>query len=294
MEPLTSPAVSPVRPERFLGADPTPGDLAETDAVMGALREVVRLLVESRGRVDAQLAADGVWSGPVAEPLSRALGALSRRLLAYEDAVAELARAVDEWRAGFADRTDRTVELVEQMSRLAGDDDSEGLRATVRAAADELARDHESAAATLRRAVDEVAGSLDGRDRLDLADELGHAAAALTVAVEQWVQEQAAEMAATAESLVQVAGLTRVVTELLGVTGLDRAPIEDDDVAAMASRGASAHRLLGALSRAWTDVAPTSLPIATFAVVGGSAGGVLADRVAGRTNADAPGEGGAT
>ena len=127
-----------MRPERFLGVDPTPGDLAETDAVMGALREVVRMLVESRGRVDAQLSVDGVWSGPIAAPLSDALGALSRRLLVYEDAAADLARAVDEWRAGLAARSDRTLELVEQMSRLAGEDDADTARATLRASVDEL------------------------------------------------------------------------------------------------------------------------------------------------------------
>ena len=272
-----------MRPERFLGVDPTPGDLAETDAVMGALREVVRMLVESRGRVDAQLSVDGVWSGPIAQPLSDALGALSRRLLVYEDAAADLARAVDEWRAGLAARSDRTLELVEQMSRLAGEDDADTARATLRASVDELARDHEAAAAVLRRRVDEAAGTLEGADALGLADDLGRASAALTAAVDDWVQQQAVEMVATATSLVEVAGLTRVVTELLGVTGLDRAPIETAGVAEMASNGAGAHRLLGALSRAWTDVAPTSLPIATFAVVGGSAGDVLADRVQGRT-----------
>ncbi len=270
-------------PERFLGLDPTPGDLAETDAVMGALREVVRMLVESRGRIDVLLAADGVWSGPVATPLSDALGALSRHLLVYEDAAADLARAVDEWRAGLAARTDRTHELVEQTTRLAGADDADTARAGVRAAVDELSRDHEAAAALLRRRVDEAAGSLDGADALGLADDLARAGAALSAAVEEWVQQQAVEMVSTATSLVQVAGLTRVVTELLGVTGLDRAPIETAGVAELAGTGAGAHRLLGALSRAWTDVAPTSLPIATFAVLGGSAGDVLADRVQGRT-----------
>ena len=42
-----------MRPERVLGTDPTPGDLAEAEAALGALREVVRLLVDARGLVDA-------------------------------------------------------------------------------------------------------------------------------------------------------------------------------------------------------------------------------------------------
>ena len=250
--------------------------------MLGALREVVRLLVDARGLVDAQLAADGVWSGPVAAPLADVLGRLSRRLVTYEDAAVDLARAVDDWRAGLAARVERTLELVERMSRLAGESDAEAARAAVRAAADELASDHAAAAAALRRQLDEVAATLEAAEPLALADELARAAGALARAVEDWVRAQAEEMTATATALVRVAGLTRVVTELLGVTGLDRAPIDDADVAELAGTAAGAHRLLGVLSRAWTDVAPTSLPIATFAVVGGSAAGVLTDRVQGR------------
>ena len=251
-----------MRPERFLGVDPTPGDLAETDAVMGALREVVRMLVESRGRVDAQLSVDGVWSGPIAAPLSDALGALSRRLLVYEDAAADLARAVDEWRAGLAARSDRTFELVEQMSRLAGEDDADTARATLRASVDELSRDHEAAAAVLRHRVDEAAGTLEGADALGLADDLGRAAAALTAAVDDWVQQQAVEMVATATSLVEVAGLTRVVAETSGGPGLTgrrsrRRRLRDGQ---QRNRTPTARRAEPGLDRRGADLAARSPP----------------------------------
>lgn len=279
-----------MRPERFLGVDPAPGDLAGTDVLIASLREVVRELVEARGRIDAQLPADGVWSGPVAAPLTEAFVGLSRRLLLYEDVVVDVARAVDGWRAGLAARTDRTAELVEQASRLGGqgaDAEAEGRRQALQMAVAEVQRDHEAAAQTLHRQLDEVRATLQVADALGLADQVDRAGDAVLAAVEEWVREQAAEVTATAESLVQVAGLTTVVTELVGVTGLDRAPLEGDGVAEVAGHGAGAHRLLAALGRAWTDVAPTSLPIATFAVVGGSAGSVLADRVQGRSRPDA-------
>lgn len=274
-----------MRPERFLGLDPAPGDLAGADVLLGALREVVRGLVEARGRVDAQLADDGVWSGPVAGPLADALGALSRRLRLYEDVVVDVARAVDGWRTGLASRTDRTAELVEQASRLGGEADepvAETRQQALRAAVAEVQDDHHAAAEQLARSLDEVRATLQGAEALRLADQVDHATEVLLATVEEWVVAQAAEVTATAASLVQVAGLTAVVSELVGVAGLDRVPLDDADVAEVAGRGAGAHRLLAALGRAWTDVAPTSLPIATFAVVGGSAGSVLTDRVQGR------------
>ncbi len=280
-----------MRPERFLGTDPTPGDLAETDDLLRGLREVVRLLVEARGELEPQLAADGLWTGPAAAPLAAALGLLSARLRALEDVAVDLARATEDWRQGFAARTDRTDELVEQMSRLAGGSDSDGRRDVVLRATEVLAADHDEAARRLRLAVEQALAPLADHDPSDLAVDLARAVDELAAAVGAWVDEQAAEVATAAVALAEVSRLTRVVGALVGVVVDGEAVLEDGrlepEVAALARSGAGAHRLLGALRRVRVGGSVLPLPRATFASTGAGRTSGLADRLHGRDHGDA-------
>jgi len=270
-----------VRAERFLGSDPTPGDLAEADDLLRGLREVVLLLVEARGDLEPQLAADGVWTGPAATPLAEALGVLTTRLRALEDVAVDLARATEDWRRGFAARTDRTDELVEQMSRLAGRPDAQEGRDVVHRATEALAAEHDAAARRLRLAVEQAVVPLADHEPSDLAADLAGAGAALAGAVDAWVEQHAGEVAVAAAVLAEVSRLTRVVGALTGVVG-DRDDVLDDEVTALARSGVGSHRLLGALRHVRAGAPARPLPRATFAGAGASGGPDLAERMHGR------------
>ena len=263
-----------MRPERFLGVDPTPGDLAETDDLLRGLREVVRLLVEARGELEPQLAADGLWTGPAATPLAEALGVLTTRLRALEDVVVDLARATEDWRRGFAARTDRTDELVEQMSRLAGRPDAQEGRDVVHRATEALAAEHDAAARRLRLAVEQAVVPLADHEPSDLAADLAGAVAA-------WVEKHAGEVAVAAAVLAEVSRLTRVVGALTGVVG-DPDAVLDDEVTALARSGVGSHRLLGALRHVRAGAPARPLPRATFAGAGAAGSSDLAERMHGR------------
>jgi hypothetical protein len=78
--------------------------------------------------------------------------------------------------------------------------------------------------------------------------------------------------------LGEVAALTTVISELVGVAALDRTPGEAAGVRDIISRSPAAHRLIKALHQRWLEVAP-ALPEATF---GRDRRTELADAIAGR------------
>ena len=269
-----------MRPERFLGSDPTPGDLGSVDRIAGALRSVVLALTGSRQKLEALVDPHGMWQGPMARPIVTAITDLAARLRAIEDATVDFAQAVEVWRAGLVTRQQRTAELTETVSQLAGRPDAEEQQQRIRAEVQRLATEHTTDGAVLIRAADLLAEALIDDDESDLAADLDRGVAAVTIAVEEWIAESATELIATAESLSETAGLTTVVSQILGVVG-DDAPDESDSVRQLASVSAGAHRLRLALRRSWASLAPEELPTASFAASGSSSRPAISDRLRG-------------
>lgn len=273
-----------MRPERFLGSDPAPGDLGSVDSVAGALRTVVRALAESRQRVEAVVGPRAVWHGALARPVVSSLTDLAARLRAIEDSVVDFARAVESWRTGLVVRQQRCSELTETVSRLAGRADAEPERQHVLAEVQRLAADHAVAGSRLIAAADGLAEVLADTDRDgDLAADLDRGVTVVLLAVERWIAESSAELLATAESVSDTADLTSVVFQLLGVAG-DRPPDERENVRRLASRSAGAHRLRRTLGRSWTSLAPEALPAASFADGGSDRPAAIPDRLRGPPN----------
>lgn len=280
-----------MRPERFLGSDPAPGDLSSVDRIGGALRAVVLALAESRLKVEALVSPQSVWQGAVARPVVTALTDLTARLRALEDAAVDFAQALEAWRTGLVTRQQRRAELTERISQLAGRPDAEDERERVLAEVPRLAAEHAADGAALMAAADGLAEVLvDTDDDSELATDLDRGVNAVIVAVEDWIAESAAELIATAESLSDTAGLTTVVSQILGVAG-DEVPDEVEGVRRLASVSAGAHRLRLALRRSWASLAPDQLPTASFAATGSNRRAAISDRLSGEpTDAESESE----
>jgi len=282
-----------VRPERFLGSDPTPGDLGSVDRVAGALRTVVLALTGSRQRLEGLVGPHSMWQGPMSRPIVDAVTELAAHLRSIEDATVDFAQAVEVWRTGLAARQQRRAELTEQVSQLAGRPDAVDQRQRIQNDVQRLATEHLADGAVLIRAADLLAELLIDADDADLAADLDRGVAAVMIAVDEWIAESAAELVATAQSLSDTAGLTTVVSQILGVVG-DEAPDESESVRRLASMSAGAHRLRLALRRSWASRAPEDLPAATFAASGSSSRPAISERLGGdsadRTDGRAEGE----
>ena len=270
-----------MRPERFLGSDPTPGDLGSVDRVAGALRTVVLALTESRQKLKGLVGPHSLLQGPMARPIVDAVTELAAHLRSIEDATVDFAQAVEVWRTGLASRQQRRAELTEQVSQLAGRPDAVEQRQRIQTDVQRLATEHLADGAVLIRAADLLAEVLiDADDAADLAADLDRGVAAVMIAVDEWIAESAAELVATAQSLSDTAGLTTVVSQILGVVG-DEAPDESESVRRLASMSAGAHRLRLALRRSWASMAPEDLPTATFAASGSTGRPAISERLGG-------------
>lgn len=280
-----------MRPERFLGIDPAPGDLSSVDRVAGSLRGVVLALAESRLKVEALVGPQSAWQGPAARPIVTALTDLAARLRAVEDATVDFAQAVESWRTGLVARQQRRAELTETISQLAGRPEAEVERQRIQAEVQQMAAEHASSGASLMAAADGLAEVLaNADDDSQLASDLDRGVTAVSVAVEEWIAESAAELLATAESLSDTAGLTTVVSQILGVVG-EGSPDEAENVRRLASVSAGAHRLRLALRRSWASLAPEDLPAASFAASGPTGQSGISDRLRGdAVDPDAGGE----
>lgn len=272
-----------MRPERFLGTDPAPGDLSSVDRVGGSLRAVVLALAEARLKVEAIVGPQSIWQGPIARPIVTTLTEFAARLRAVEDAVVDFAQAVETWRTGLVGRQQRRAELTETISQLAGRPDAEAERQRILVEVQQMVTEHTVGGTALISAADSLAEVLaEVDDDSDLAVDLDRGLTAVTVAVDEWIAESAAELLATAESLSETAGLTTVVSQILGVVG-DEAPDEAENVRRLASVSAGAHRLRLALRRSWASLAPDELPAASFAA-GGQTPAAISDRLRGDTS----------
>lgn len=256
-----------MKAELVLGFDPAPANPQALDAICDRLRTVVRSLVEARSSIDRLSRTGSVWDGATGEPVAAVLQAFSQRLSALGDALVDGLAALDTWRDGTRRRRERVDDIVGAVADLAGRDDAEDRRTRLLASAREVEDEHQQAATDLRTAMEDLSEAIADIQRADddLAADLVRALSGLWLAVEEWVEAQAPELLRTATSLGEVAGLTTVISELVGVAALDRNPDEQAGVKQLISRSPGSHRLIRALRRQWVDVAPDSLPAATFA-----------------------------
>ncbi|UYM05897.1 hypothetical protein [Solicola gregarius] len=272
-----------MNPERFLGSDPTPGDLAAIDQVLGVVRDVVVVLAETRQRIDDVVGPESIWQGSEVEPIVDGMTRLSTRLRTVENSVAAFAGAWQEWRSGVANRQDATAELVEEMSQLAGVDDAEPRRADVRRRAAELAAGHEREAAGLVGACEDLIASVsvDRRDDEDLASALARGFGGLREAVDEWIRGVSDEVQRTTGELDDVADVTAVAPQLIGV-GAPAGGITSDKAWEIAAKAPASYRLKEALRRDWPESAPPSLQPASFDRPDRrSPGRAIADRIRG-------------
>ena len=273
-----------MRADVVLGFDPSPSDPQQLAVVHDALRRTVRALAEARSRLDGLGRTGSVWDGAAGAPIATLLRRYSRRLSAIEESVIDCLQALEAWTARTHERQEQVAEIVAavaELAELAGDPAAGDRRTRLIATARELGREHDRAAGDLAAAFEELSAAVVQIARADddLAGELDRAMLALHAAVEEWITAEAPELLRTAMALGQVAGLTTVISELVGIAALGRSPGEAAGVGEIIARTPGSHRLIRALRQQWLEVAPDTLPEATFAVR--SPGG-LAEAVAGR------------
>lgn len=256
-----------MRAEVILGFDPAPADVSALVGVCAGLRSAVYALAETRSRLDRLGRTGSVWDGAAGAPLAALLRRFSARTSALEESLVDCLHAVDVWREGVEERKAQVAEIVSAVAELGGDPAGSGRRTRLLALARELGIDHERAAADLAAAFEELSTSIeqvvDPHD--DLPAELDRALLGLSAAVEDWMAAEAPELLRTALTLGEVAGLTTVISELIGIAALGRNPGEAEGVSELVARSPGSHRLIKALRQQWRDVAPAALPEATFA-----------------------------
>lgn len=272
-----------MNPERFLGSDPTPGDLAGIDQVLSTVRDVVVVLVETRQRIDAAIGPDSIWQGSEVEPIVDGMTAMSARLRTLEQAVVAFAGTWQEWRQGVAARQDATAELVEEMSQLAGIADVEPRREDVRRRAAALALRHEQEATELVGGCEDLIATVSAKPDDDVAAMLGRGFTGLREAVETWLREASDEVRRTTGELDDVADVTAVAPQLVGV-GVGSDGISSARAWEIAAKAPASHRLQEVLRRDWSGTRTPTLRPASFAGRAvRSSGQAIADRIRGIT-----------
>lgn len=273
-----------MNPERFLGYDPTPGDLLSIDDVAGVLRDCVIALAEGRQRIDHAVGPETLWQGPHAVAITDTLAAFTARLRLLEEAVADFALAWQEWRVGVAARQDRTAELVEAMSQLGGREGADGQRDAVLSRAAAVGQEHVAAAGGTGVAAENLVAALatDTSDA-DLAADLQRGIGALRAAVDEWVLATEREVHRAAASVESVAVLTTAVPQLIGVVS-DPRVVDSPAVREMAASAPGAHRLNDALDHPAAPRDAADLPEASFSALAAQQRSRLGDRLRGLEN----------
>jgi hypothetical protein len=257
-----------MRADTILGFDPAPGDPSALVSLSDVLRRTTRAFVEARAGLDRLGRTGSVWDSPAGAPIATMLRVYSRRLLALEEALLDSMRAVDLWREGLQRRQDQVADIVAAVADVAGRSEAHDRRTRLIASAREIAAEHDRAARDLAGVFEDLSSTVTrvstGDD--DLAADLDRALLALAAAVEDWIEAEGPELVRTAMALGEVAGLTTVISELVGIAALGRNPGEAEGVSEIIARSPGSHRLVRALRRQWHEIAPAALPPATFAV----------------------------
>lgn len=270
-----------MRAHLVLGFDPAPADPEALARLTDGLRAVVRGLVESRSALEALGRAGSVWDGALGAPVVALVRRYSLRMSGVEDAVVGCLTVLDAWRADVDRRHAEVANLTELAADLGTEDGAEARRSQLVARARDIAAAHDRGARDVAAAFEELStiGEQQVSAESDLAEEVEAALRALAEAVQEWVEAEGPGLVRTAAALGEVAALTTVISELVGVAALGRTPADGAGVRDIISRSPAAHRLIRALHQTWLEVAPASLPEATFAP---SRRGELADAIAGR------------
>ncbi len=281
-----------MRADVVLGFDPTPSEPQQLVALSDALRKVIRALVQARSELGDIGCTGSVWDGPVGAPIAALLRRYALQMSALEESLVECLQAVDSWRDGVEERQSQVTSIVASVADLAGDPAAEDRRTRLTATAREVGVEHDRAAADLAAAFEELSGAVEQIVRADddLAGELDRALVALTAAIDDWMAAEAPELLRTAVSLGEVAGLTTVISELVGIAALGRNPGDAAGVREIIARSPGSHRLIRALRRQWLEVAPATLPEATFS---SRSSGAITDILSGRRTQTATGDAGA-
>ncbi len=279
-----------MRAEVILGFDPVPGEASGVLAVSETLHKTIRALAEARMGLDSVIRSGSVFEGRSGEPIVSIMLRISRRLLNLEDAVVETRTALELWRTGLDQRQSEVAEIVRAVAESAGQPDAEERRNRLLGQASDLGDQHQRAAADLAAAFETLSARAAETTRADnaLVGDLDRALTALELAVEGWIETEGPELIKTAIALGEVAGLTTVISELVGIAALGRVPGEADGVSETIARSPGSHRLIRALRQQWLELAPETLPEATFA----TSQSAVASIVAGvqPTGSDAGGE----
>ncbi len=217
-----------MRPELILGFDPTPSDPQRLVVLSDALRKVIRTLAQARAELERIGRTGSVWDGPAGALIAALLRRYSLQMSALEESLVDCLQAVDNWREGAEQRQAQVANIVAAVADLAGDPAPEDRRTRLVAAAGELGVEHDRAAADLTGAFEELSGAVEQIVRADddLAGELDRALIASTAAIDEWIAAEAPELLRTAIALGEVAGLTTVISELVGIAALGRKPGE--------------------------------------------------------------------
>jgi len=288
-----------MRPDLILGFDPAPAQPQRLVVLSDAVRRVISALVSARSELERIGRTGSVWDGPVGAPIATLLRRYSRQMSALEESLVDCLQAIEAWREGVDDRQARVASIVASVAETAGEPAAEERRTRLIATAREIGIEHDRAAADLAGAFEELSGAVEQivRSDEDLAGELDRALLALTAAVDEWIAAEAPELLRTAIALGEVAGLTTVISELVGIAAFGRSPGEAVGVGDIIARSPGSHRLVRALRRQWQEVAPAALPEATFSI---RRSGGIGDRLAGRhresvaAGSGEPGPGGST
>ena len=197
-----------MRPESVLGFDPAPGDGDRVVHLSEALHRVIRGLVEGRAALDALGRAGSVWDGSVGAPVVALVRRYALQLGALEEALIECLTGLDTWRPGLEERQDEVRDLVEAVADLEGPG-AEDRRSQLLTRARGIEADHRRAARVVAITFERLSAAAGAVTRADadLGDEVAVALAAMTKAVETWVESEGPELVRTAVALAEVARL---------------------------------------------------------------------------------------
>lgn len=256
-----------MKPAEVLGFDPAPGDADAVDGLSDALHRVMRGLVTGRGGLDILGRAGSVWDGPSGAPVVAVLRRYTASMAQLEEALLGCLQALDAWSRGSAERRLTVTRLVEAVADLAGLAGVEERRGRLLVQARDVEVEHRRGAKELITAFESLAAVATTLTvaHADLAADLNAALLARSEAVERWIEQEAPALLRSAATLSEVAGLTTVISDLVGVAALHRTPEEAAGARAVVAGSPAAYRLIKALHTRWAEVAPNSLPAASFA-----------------------------
>lgn len=256
-----------MRAEVILGFEPAPADQATLVGLSDVLRTTVRALADARRGFDRLGRSGAVWDGPAGAPLSAVFHRFSGDLGALEDSIVGCLAAVESWRDGVSRRQARVSDLVAAVTELPVDPSGQGRRTRLMSSAHEVAQEHERDAAALALAFEDLSSVAQhvADPTTDLASDLDASLSALGAALDDWIATEGPQLLRAVAALGDVAALTTVISQLMGVATARQSPASAEEVQGVVAKAPGSHRLIRALRQQWAEIAPEALPAASFA-----------------------------